>query len=201
MFVTFEGTEGSGKSTALRGVAEALRARGLRVCESREPGAGPVGLAIRKVLLEGENLDPWCELFLFLADRANHVASVIRPALARGEVVLCDRHADSTVAYQGHARGLPVEKLRELNALATGGIRPDMTILLDLEPSIGLARLGERDRLDREPLDFHERVRAGFLAEQAADPGRFRIVDASQSPDRVRAEVLGAVTEELLTLD
>ncbi len=201
MFVTFEGTEGSGKSTALRGVAEALRGRGMAVCETREPGAGRFGAAIRELLLGGPSMDPWAEVFLFLADRANHIATVVRPALARSEVVLCDRHADSTVAYQGHARGLPVEKLRELNALATGGLRPDLTILLDLDPKIGLLRVRNPDRLDSEPIEFHERVRAGFLEEARLNPERFAVVDASASPEDALRTSLSHVTEGFLALD
>lgn len=185
MFVTLEGPEGAGKSTLLRGLAERLRADGFEVVTTREPGAGSVGASIRDILLNGETLDPKAELFLFLADRAQHVASLIWPALARGAIVLCDRFADSTVVYQGYGRGLPLNDLRAWNAFATGGLRPDITLLLDLPPEAGLARLEHPDRLDREPLSFHARVRDGFLAESRLDPRRFLLIDASREIDQV----------------
>jgi dTMP kinase len=140
---------------------------------------------VREILLHGGALEPVTELFLFLADRAEHVAKTVAPALARGAIVLCDRHADSTVVYQGYGRGLDLERLRELNALATAGLKPDLTILLDLEPSVGLARATGSDRLDREPLEFHVRVRNGFLQEAAREPHRWRVIDAGQPRDSV----------------
>jgi dTMP kinase len=186
VFVTFEGTEGSGKTTALAFVADRLRAAGESVRATREPGSGPFGPKIRALLLEATELDPVTELFLFLADRAQHVEHVVRPALARGEIVLCDRFSDSTIAYQGYARRGDLELLRRLNELATGGLAPDLTLLFDLDPAIGLRRLGSSDRLDREPIGFHEDVRRGFLAESKRDPGRWRVLDATAP-----AEVLG----------
>ena len=180
MFVTFEGPEGSGKSTVLKEIARRLEAEGIAVVTTREPGGSPVGEEVRKVLLHGQELEPIAELFLFLADRAQHGAAVIRPALAKGHYVLCDRYADSTVVYQGHARGLDKERLRSLNDMATGGLRPDLTILLDLEPEIGLSRVRDRDRLDDEPIEFHRRVRDGFLCEAERQPERWRVIDASQ---------------------
>jgi dTMP kinase len=197
VFVTFEGPEGSGKSTALRSVAAALRARGLAVVETREPGAGEFGAAVRRLLLHGGDLARLAEVFLFLADRAQHVTTVVRPALSRGETVLCDRHADSTVVYQGHGRGEDVGRLKEWNRAATGGLVPDLTLLLDLPVEVGLARLTDPDRLDREPIAFHQKVRAGFLAEAALEPGRWRTIDATQPPEVVAAECLAAVSERL----
>lgn len=197
MFVTFEGTEGSGKSTALKAIADALERRGHTVVCTREPGAGTFGRSVRELLLHGEALSPWAELFLFLADRAEHADKVLRPALERGDVVLCDRYGDSTVAYQGHARGLPVENLRELNRLATGGLRPDLSLLFDIEPAIGLARLSAKDRLDGEPLSFHEAVRKGFHAEMSLDPGRWVVIDAAASPDQVVGQALWAIQAQL----
>jgi len=182
VFVTFEGPEGAGKSTAIREVAVRLRRSDRAVVETREPGATELGKQIRRMLLEGDQVVPQAELFLFLADRADHIARIVRPALAEGKVVLCDRHGDSTVAYQGHARGMNVDLLRELNILATGGLRPDLTLLFDLEPVVGLARITDKDRLDREPLAFHEAVRKGFLAERDHDPGRFVTIDAAAEP-------------------
>jgi len=193
VFITFEGSEGSGKSTALRVVAAHLENQGVEVMTTREPGGGSMGPRVREILLHGGDLDLRAEIFLFLADRAQHGAEVIRPALAAGKVVLCDRYADSTVAYQGHARGFDVERLREWNAIATGGLVPDLTLLFDLEPEIGLARIANKDRLDAEPLEFHRRVRQGFLAEVARDPGRWVTLDAAQPPAEVALAAIRAV--------
>ncbi|MGV3618036.1 MAG: dTMP kinase [Fimbriimonas sp.] len=193
MFVTFEGPEGAGKSTALRGVAERLRERGLDVLTTREPGAGPFGARIREILLHGEDMPPAAELFLFLADRANHVETLIRPALAEGRWVLCDRHADSTFVYQAVARGLDADFVRAANRFATGGLVPNRTLLFDIDPEVGLARLASRDRLDGQPLAFHRRVREGFLALAGTEPDRFRVLDASQSPEAIVEAAVGAL--------
>lgn len=195
MFVTFEGPEGAGKSTALRAVAARLRERGVRTLETREPGSGEVGKAIRAILLHGGELEPRAELLLFLADRAHHVSRTIRPALARGEVVLCDRHADSTFVYQGVARGLEPEFVRAGNAFATGGLVPDLTLLFDLPAETGLARLENPDRMDALPLEFHQRVRQGFLDLAAAEPRRFRTVDATGEPAEAADRALRWVWE------
>ncbi len=193
MFVTFEGPEGAGKSTALRAVAAGLRATGRRVVETREPGSGEVGKAIRAILLHGGDLEPRAELLLFLADRAQHVAEIVRPALARGEIVLCDRHADSTFVYQGVARGLDPTFVKAGNAFATGGIVPDLTVLFDLPAEVGLARLQNPDRMDALPLSFHQRVRQGFLDLADGEPGRFRLLDATQGPQEVAERALAIV--------
>jgi dTMP kinase len=193
VFVTFEGPEGAGKSTALGAVAERLRGRGLTVLTTREPGAGDFGRRIREILLHGEEMPARSELFLFLADRANHVETIIRPALARGEWVLCDRHADSTFVYQAVARGLDADFVRAANRFATAGLVPDRTLLFDLDPAVGLARLESRDRLDAQPLEFHQRVRQGFLALAAAEPDRFRVVDAGQTPAEVVRAAMAAL--------
>ncbi len=182
MFITFEGPEGGGKSTALAAVAERLRERDLEVVTTREPGAGEFGKTIREILLHGKDLDPRVELMLFLADRANHVATIIRPALEAGKIVLCDRYADSTLVYQAHARGLDETFVRAGNKFATGGLTPNRTLLFDIDPAWGLARIQSKDRLDAEPLAFHERVRAGFLREARVNPDRWKIIDASASP-------------------
>lgn len=194
MFVTFEGPEGSGKSTAIIAIAERLRSEGREVVTTREPGAGEVGRAIREILLHGEELDAKAELFLFLADRAQHGASVIRPALAASKIVLCDRYIDSTVAYQGHARGLDVEELRRLNDTATDGLRPDLTLLFDLDVEVGLKRLNDQDRLDNEPLEFHRKVRDGYLKEMEHDPARWLKIDASQRIDSVVEQCWEAIS-------
>jgi dTMP kinase len=185
VFVTLEGPEGAGKSTLALALAQRMRAVTAEVVVTREPGSGQVGEAIRGILLHGPRLAPMCETFLFLADRAQHVDRLVRPALVRGAWVVCDRFADSTVVYQGHARGGDLEALRAWNVAATGGLNPDLTFLLDLDPQIGLARIDRPDRLDREPLEFHVRVREGFLHEAARDPGRWVVLDAARPPDQV----------------
>ncbi|KXK13367.1 MAG: dTMP kinase [Fimbriimonadaceae bacterium] len=196
MFITFEGGDGAGKSTAVQSVATALASNGIRAIVTRQPGDGPLGPSIRQLLLHRE-MPTLCELFLFLADRNQHVERIVRPALERGDVVLCDRYGDSTVAYQGYARGLDVALLKELNGLATGGLCPDLTLLLDLQPEVGLGRLESKDRLDKEALDFHRRIREGFLALAAEDPGRWRVIDASLPASEVSAECVEAVMSRI----
>lgn len=197
MFITFEGGEGAGKSTAIRALAERFQAEGREVLVTREPGAGSVGQAIRNILLHGETLDARAELFLFLADRAQHIATLVRPALMRGALVLCDRHGDSTVVYQGVGRGLSPELARELNTFATQGLTPDLTLLLDLPPEIGLSRVTDKDRLDAEPIEFHQKVREGFLAEAARDPWRWVVIEASRSAESVIEACEAAIRSRL----
>jgi dTMP kinase len=197
VFVSFEGPEGAGKSTLIALVAAGLSSDGHRVVATREPGDGPVGKEIRQVLLHGQALDPKAELFLFLADRAQHVADMIRPALKRGEVVLCDRYADSTIVYQGYGRGLDIAGLREWNAFATDQLQPDLTLLLDLPVEAGLARIESKDRMDGEPTEFHNRVRQGFLKEAGLAPDRWVVIDASQAPDAVAHVALSVIRERL----
>lgn len=185
MFITFEGGEGSGKSTAIQAVARRLESEGKAVLTTREPGAGAFGARIRALLLEQGAVGPRSELFLFLADRAAHVAEIIRPALEAGTIVLCDRFIDSTVAYQAFGRKLDRGFITEANQFATAGLLPDLTLFLNLDPAAGLARLQDRDRLDREPLAFHQAVHQGFHELAAAEPHRFVTVDASLTPDAV----------------
>lgn len=197
MFITFEGPEGAGKTTAIVTVAARLREDGHAVLVTREPGSGSVGKQIREILLHGEAIDARTELFLFLADRANHVATVIRPALEQGEVVICDRYADSTVVYQSHARGFEASRVRELNELATGSLVPDLTLLLDLDPEIGLKRLSQLDRMDAEPILFHRRVRDGYLHESRREPTRWRVIDATGSFDAVAEQCYANIAQVL----
>jgi dTMP kinase len=185
MFITFEGPEGAGKSTAIAAIADRLRSRGLAVCTTREPGAGDIGRQIRDILLHGERMPTKTELFLFLADRSNHVETVILPALEQGEIVICDRYADSTYVYQALVRGLNAEFVAAANDFATGTLEPTITFLLDVPAEVGLARLVSKDRMDREPLDFHQRVREGFLSLARARQDRWRILDATQAPERI----------------
>jgi len=193
-FVTFEGIEGSGKSTQVARLAQWLLEG--RVCEpvvTREPGGTPLGRRLRTVLLAGDAGEPLTEAMLMAADRAEHVATVIRPALAEGRHVLCDRHADSTLAYQGGGSGVARELLIALNGVAVRGLAPDLTLLFDLEPAVALERMrartgGAADRFEAESLAFHERVRAAYLELARAEPARFRVIDASQGADAVHAD-------------
>lgn len=197
--VTFEGPEGAGKSTVLRRVAQRLREAGRAVVETREPGGTPSGERVREILLQrtGAGLRPAAEALLFGAARAELVGLVIRPALANGCLVLCDRFTDSTLAYQGHGRGLDLAALRTLNDFATGGLVPDRTLLLDLDVAEGLRRRhaegGAITRLDAESVAFHERVAAGYRALAAAEPDRWRTVDAGAPLEAVEAAVWAAI--------
>ena len=209
MFVTFEGVEGSGKSTQIGRATQWLASLGRAALVTRQPGGCALGLELRRILLDARNthLDSTAELFMYLADRAQHVAEVIRPALAAGRDVLCDRYHDSTVAYQGFGRGLDVERLTGLGELATGGLAPDVTILLDLPPETGLARAKGRNqaagasqsegRFEALELEFHQRVRQGFLELARREPGRFAVVDAQGGPDAVFARIRQALEPHL----
>jgi dTMP kinase len=200
-FITFEGPEGGGKSTQIHRLAEVLADRAYQVWTTREPGGTRVGETIRPILLGQRQggLTAWTEALLFTAARAQHVAEVIRPRLERGEIVLCDRYIDSTLAYQGYGRGLDLETLQRLQTQATGGLLPDLSVLLNLPVEAGLARIPRpaQDRLDRETAEFHQRVRAGYQRLAERDPGRWREVDASADPDRVAGEILELVTAAL----
>jgi len=217
VFIVFEGGEGAGKSTQVKMLADLMRGQGRDVLMTREPGATDVGERIRTMLLgsaegasgagsapgaarSGDVLTPRAEALLYAADRAHHVAAVVRPALARGEVVISDRYVDSSLAYQGAGRTLPVDEVSWLSSWATGGLKPDLVVLLDVEPHVGLARIGSRgaaDRLEAESDAFHERVRYAFLDLASADPNRYLVLDANHSPDWVAAAVAERVTELL----
>lgn len=202
LFITFEGGEGTGKSTQLERLAARLRARGIEPVVTREPGGTPLAEGIRALLLDTRPApQPIAEAFLMEAARAELVATVIRPALAGGRVVLCDRYDDSTLAYQGAGRGLDDAMLRGWNRAATGGLVPALTLLFDIDPAHGLARRegapGEPNRLDREPSDFHVRVRDRFLTLARAEPGRFVVFDAAQPRDTLEARVWEVVAARL----
>jgi dTMP kinase len=196
LFLTLEGPEGSGKSTQIPFLATVLRKAGFSVTSTREPGGTKMAEAIRKTLLSAsskESVLPETEALLVLAARSQHVAHVIRPALNQGGIVLCDRFADSTFAYQGFGRGLSLTWLQSANRAATGGLMPHLTLLLDIPVPIGLARRrrarGIRNRLDRESAKFHERVRRGFLTLSSRTPRRIKVINASQPVAVVRAEI------------
>lgn len=191
-FLSFEGIEGAGKSTLMRAVSEALQARGQAVLETFEPGDSVLGRRLRELLLHGDAPVPRAELFLYLADRAEHVERSLRPALAEGVWVLCDRFTDATIAYQGYGRGLDLDAVRRACAFAAGLV-PDRTWLVDVPVNIGLERAGRRgavDRMERESVAFHERVRAGYLALAAAEPARIRVLDGREPPGDLQTQVL-----------
>lgn len=194
-FIAFEGGEGAGKSTQEGLLAAALADRGHTVVRTREPGGTPAGEAVRHVLLspEYEGLDARAEALLFAAARGEHAARVIRPALERGDIVVCDRYIDSSVAYQGFGRELGPERVRDLSLWATHDLLPDLTVVLDVDPAVGLARFAQRDRLEAEPLEYHQSVRAAFLALAEAEPPRYLVLDAGLPVDVVAATILARV--------
>ena len=201
LFVTLEGPEGSGKTVVARRLAEELGRRGHAVRLTREPGGTRLGERVRDILLGRDDLgiDPRADALLFNAARAQLVAEVIRPALAAGEVVLCARFADSTLAYQGFGAGLAIEELRAIAGVATGGLQPDLTILLDVDPETGISRKAPvaRNRFESIDLDFHRRVRDGFRTLAAEDAARWRVVDSSRHIDRVFDDALRIVLDAL----
>jgi dTMP kinase len=210
VFIAFEGGEGAGKSSQIALLAEAIRATGRTVVVTHEPGATSVGRQIRRLVLDSdERISPRSEALLFAADRAQHVATVIRPALDRGEVVITDRFVDSSLAYQGAGRTLALEDVKRLSRWATEELVPDLTVLLDVPAEVGLARMHRReagpdagignsssagpDRLERETLEFHERVRAGFRSLAESDPNRYLVLDASRPLQDLAATISAAV--------
>jgi dTMP kinase len=207
LFITFEGTEGTGKSTQVRLLADDLRAAGRRMMVSREPGGTAFGRTLRGMLLDpaAANIAPWAELFLYLADRAQHAREVIVPALERGEWVICDRFADATVAYQGFGRGLDAAFIRDASDRAAVGLVPDLTLLLDFDDvAAGVERArrrqqgdgtaGTEDRFEHEDVAFHTRVRDGYRSLAAAEPGRIRLLPAAVPAEELHRLVLAELT-------
>jgi dTMP kinase len=199
LFVSFEGIEGCGKTTQIKLLSQMFDARGIAHALTREPGGTGVGDGIRRILLDSETigLTSEAELLLFYASRSQNLAEKIRPARQRGEVVLCDRFYDASVAYQGYGRGIPLDFIHGLTALVCAGDRPDMTILFDIEPSVGLGRARDRNqklsedegRFEAEDLDFYGRVRSGYLELARDDPQRFRVIEANGSIEEIHREV------------
>lgn len=202
MFITLEGIEGSGKTTQLEHIVDYLKGRGCECIVTREPGGTRIGKKIRSILLDPDSreIDPMTELLLYMADRSQHINEIIIPHLASGKLVLCDRYYDATLVYQGYARGIDIEIIQRLHRWVLKDLNPDVTILLDLEPQIGLerawkeidrgARTGRETRFEKETLRFHKKVRAGYLALARNDPDRFEVIDASQSERQVRERII-----------
>ena len=192
LFITFEGGDGCGKTTQIKLLDEYLQSKGYKTLLTREPGSKGLGIKLREILLnyDGE-VSPVCESFLFLADRAQHVDCIIKPALEEGVIVLCDRHTDSTVAYQGYGRGLDLEQIHDLNKIATSGLKPDLTIVLDVDVETSQKRVGtEKDRMESSGIEFFERVRKGFLEIAKQEPERVKVVDSTQSIEEIHKQIL-----------
>jgi dTMP kinase len=205
IFLSLDGVDGAGKSTQCRLLADWLRSQGRQVTFCRDPGGTAIGDGIRQLLLDSKfDRTPWCEAFLFMASRAQLVAEIIRPALGRGETVICDRFLLANVVYQGHAGGLPPEQLWEVGQYATGGLLPEMTLILDVPPDIaGARKQGPPDQMEKRGAAFQAAVRAGFLREAAKDPRKFKVIDAGQPVEqvheRIRIEVARVVGERQRT--
>ncbi|OGN65343.1 MAG: dTMP kinase [Chlamydiae bacterium RIFCSPHIGHO2_12_FULL_49_9] len=196
-FITFEGGEGAGKTTLIEKIAFRLSGQNRSVLRTREPGGTRVGEEIRKILLErreGEPLSPYAELSLFLASRAQHLSEIIKPALEKGAIVLCDRFNDSSIAYQGMARGLGMDEVEKVCRFMSGGIEPALTLYLDIDPEMGLARAkrdrGGQDRMESEAIAFHKKIREAYLRIHKKHPKRFHLLDAAMSPERVFEEAM-----------
>lgn len=204
MFITFEGIEGSGKTTQIKLLVPVLQAKGYDCVFTREPGATEIGEKIRAILLDASHtaILPLTELLLYEADRAQHVHEVIKPALAANKVVVADRFFDATIVYQGYARGFDLELIQQIHRIVLGGLTPDLTIILDLPVHVGLERAWERinsrsdlpeDRFEKEDVAFHEKVRQGYLALARAEPERFRVIDASRDAEAVHRDIVDVV--------
>lgn len=194
LFVCFEGGDGAGKSTQVRLLTDALERRGRRVVVTRQPGGTPLGQQIRDLVLHGDHMAARAEALLFAADKAHHVETLIRPALADGAVVITDRYVDSSITYQGAGRDLGADEIRDLQHWAVGGVLPDLTIVLDVAPDVGRARRGDvHDRLESEADAFHAAVRQGYLDLAATDPGRYLVLDASEAVESLHAAVMTRV--------
>jgi dTMP kinase len=204
LFITFEGPDGSGKSTQIDLLRAHLASQGVSVVLTREPGGTSIGEQIRTVLHDVENVEmlPNTEILLYSASRAQHVGQVIRPALERGDLVLCDRYAESTMAYQGWGHGLDIGLLETITRFATGGLRPDLIVYLDIDVATGLRRKidafrsdgSEWNRMDQKGREFHERVRQGYLTMASQDPGRWLVIDGSQTVEEIHREIRERVT-------
>jgi dTMP kinase len=193
LFVTFEGVEGAGKTTQLKLTEAWLRSLSYQVKTTREPGGTELGTGIRALLLQGGEVSDRAELLLLMADRAHHVETVIKPSLAQGFIILCDRYYDSTIAYQGYGRGMDLEQIAQINRIATNGLQPNLTLWFDLDVKVGLSRAkqvsGQPDRMERLDLEFHQRVAGGFRGLAGQERDRIVRIDASQNPDQIQLQI------------
>ncbi len=197
LFITFEGADGCGKTTQIKLLDEYLRKNNYNTLLTREPGSRGLGEKLREILLnyDGE-VSSNCESFLFLADRSQHMDCIIKPAIAQGKIVLCDRHTDSTVAYQGYGRGLDIEQINYLNNIATGGLKPDLTIVFDIDIKTSMARVGkEKDRMESAGVEFFNRVRNGYLEIAKREPQRVKVINSSDTIENIHRQVLEFVKE------
>lgn len=197
LFITFEGPDGCGKTTQMKLLAEYLEKKGEEVVLTREPGGKGLGEKVREILLnyDGEVSDR-CESFLFLADRAQNIDIIVNPAVKAGKIVLCDRHIDSTVAYQGYGRGLDIERINMLNNLATNGKKPDLTFVFDVDVDTSMKRVGkEKDRMESAGIDFHNRVRQGYLELAKQEPNRIKVIDATKSIEEIHDEIINILNK------
>lgn len=192
LFITFEGVDGCGKTTQINLLSEYLQKQGYEVLLTREPGGKGLGEKLREILLnyDGEVSDR-CESFLFLADRAQHIDTIVNPAVQQGKIVLCDRHTDSTVAYQGYGRGLDIETINNLNSIATNGMKPDLTFIFDIDTETSMKRIGKnQDRMESAGIEFQTKVRNGYLEIAKQEPERVKVIDATKSIEEIHEEVL-----------
>lgn len=191
LFITFEGADGCGKTTQLKLLAEFLKEKGFEVLITREPGGKGLGEKIREILLNYDgDVSPNCESFLFLADRAQHIDTIVKPAVEAGKIVLCDRHTDSTLAYQGYGRGVDLDRLKMLNKLATRGFVPDLTFVFDIDVETSMSRVGkEKDRMESAGIEFHQKVREGYLEIAKAEPERVKVLNAKNSIEGIFEQV------------
>ena len=197
LFITFEGPDGCGKTTQMKLLAEYFEKKGKEVVLTREPGGKGLGEKVREILLnyDGEVSD-LCESFLFLADRAQNIDIIVNPAVKEGKIVLCDRHIDSTVAYQGYGRGLNIDRINMLNNLATNGKKPDLTLVFDVDVETSMKRVGkEKDRMESAGIDFHNRVRKGYLEIAKQEPKRIKVLDATKSIEEIHKDVINILAE------
>lgn len=202
LFITFEGADGCGKTTQLKLLAEYLQKNGVDVLVTREPGAKGLGEKLRDILLNYDGVvSDRCEAFLFLADRAQHIDTIVTPAVDAGKIVLCDRHIDSTAAYQGYGRGQDIEQINKLNMIATSGKKPDLTIVFDIDAETSLARVGStKDRMESSGIEFFNRVRDGYLKIAAQETARVKVLDATKSIDEVQQDVIELINSKLCAL-
>ena len=197
LFITFEGADGCGKTTQIELLNKYFKEKGQETLLTREPGAKGLGVKLREILLNYDgDVSPTCESFLFLADRAQHVDCIIKPALDEGKIILCDRHTDSTVAYQGYGRGLDINQINMLNNIATNGLKPDLTIVLDVDVETSMQRVGKnKDRMESAGIEFFERVRQGFLEIAKKEPERVKVINSSDTIENIHKKIVELVNK------